>query len=40
MTGTTDVLHFPPTRARYVAVAVTTSTGTLQPVLEELTVAR
>jgi len=39
-TGTTDVLHFPPTRARYVAVAVTTSTGTLQPALEELTVTR
>ena len=40
MTGTIDVLHFPATRARYVAVRITGSTGTQPPKLDELTVTR
>jgi len=38
--GTTDVLHFPATRARYVAVHITGSTGGQAPELDELTVTR
>jgi hypothetical protein len=37
-TGVTDVLHFPATRARYVAVRITESTGMQPPKLDELTV--
>ncbi len=39
-TSTTDVVHFPATRARYVALHVTASTDTGQPMLDELTVTR
>jgi hypothetical protein len=39
-TGTTDVLHFPSTRARYIAVRITQSAAVRQPVLDELTVTR
>ncbi len=38
--GTTDVLHFPATRARYIAVHITASTDMQQPMLEELTLSR
>jgi trehalose/maltose hydrolase-like predicted phosphorylase len=37
-TGTRDVLHFPATRARYVSVRITESTGQEPPKLDELTV--
>ena len=40
MTGTTDVLHFPATRAGYVAVRITSSAGSAAPMLDELTVTR
>jgi trehalose/maltose hydrolase-like predicted phosphorylase len=40
MTGTMDVLHFPATRARYVAVRITESTDQQPPKLDELTVTR
>ena len=39
-TGTTDVLHFSATRARYVAVHIAASMDTQQPMLDELTVSR
>ena len=39
-TGTTDVVHFPSTRARYVEVTMTQSAVGQQPVLDELTVTR
>jgi len=39
-TGTTDVLHFPAIRARYVEVHLTGSASTQQPMLDELTVTR
>ncbi len=38
MTGTTDVVQFPATGARYVAVAITGSTDMQPPMLDELTV--
>jgi hypothetical protein len=38
--GTTDVLHFPATWARYVAVHITGSTSLHPPELDELTVTR
>jgi trehalose/maltose hydrolase-like predicted phosphorylase len=37
-TGTVDVLRFPATSARFVRVQITTATGTLPPMLQELTV--
>jgi hypothetical protein len=37
-TGTTDVVHFPATRARAVALTVTSSGSSAPPVLDELTV--
>ena len=37
-TGTTDVLTFPPARARYVGVRITAATYNTPPILEELTV--
>jgi hypothetical protein len=37
-TGTTDVLHFPSTRAVAIAVTISGSTGGPNPMLEELTV--
>jgi len=40
MTGTTDVLHFPATRARYIALHITASSGGSPPLLDELTVTR
>jgi trehalose/maltose hydrolase-like predicted phosphorylase len=40
LTGTTDVFHFPATRARYVAVRITESTDRQTPKLDELTVTR
>jgi hypothetical protein len=39
-TGTTDILHFPATRARSVAVTISGSTGSSQPMLDELSVSR
>ncbi len=36
-TGTTDVLHFAPTPARYVSVQMTSSSGARPPMLDELT---
>jgi trehalose/maltose hydrolase-like predicted phosphorylase len=39
-TGTIDILHFPATRARYVAVRITQSTDMQSPTLDELTVTR
>ncbi len=36
-TGTTDVVDFPPTRASYVSVTITSSTGAQPPMLDELT---
>jgi hypothetical protein len=39
-TGTTDVVHFPATRARFVAVRITGATNGLRPMLDELTVSR
>ena len=39
-TGTTDVLHFPATRARSVAVTISGSTDSRDPLLDELTVGR
>jgi trehalose/maltose hydrolase-like predicted phosphorylase len=38
VTGTTDVVHFPATRARYVAIIITESTDMRPPMLDELTV--
>jgi trehalose/maltose hydrolase-like predicted phosphorylase len=40
MTGTTDVVHFPAARARYVAVTITRSPVMRPPMLDELTVTR
>jgi hypothetical protein len=40
MTGTTDVVHFPATRARYVAVTITQSPVMGEPMLDELAVTR
>jgi hypothetical protein len=37
-TGTTDVLHFAPVRARFVRLQITPATGGQPPMLEELTV--
>jgi hypothetical protein len=37
-TGTTDLLHFPPTRARYIAVHIEQATDMEPPLLDELTV--
>lgn len=37
-TGTSDVLTFPPVRARYVSVRITAATSNTPPVLEELTI--
>ena len=39
-TGATDVVRFPATPARYVAVHITASTAMQQPMLDELTVTR
>jgi hypothetical protein len=38
-TGTTDVLRFPPTTARYLALRITAGTGPPTPVLDELAVS-
>jgi hypothetical protein len=40
MTGTTDVVHVPAARARYVAVTITRSPVMRPPMLDELTVTR
>ena len=37
-TGTTDVLHFAPVRARFVRLQITSATGEQPPMLEELAV--
>jgi trehalose/maltose hydrolase-like predicted phosphorylase len=37
-TGTIDVLHFAPTRARYIRVQISSGTGGQPPMLDELTV--
>jgi trehalose/maltose hydrolase-like predicted phosphorylase len=39
VTGTSDQFQFTPVKARYVRVAITTATGSVPPMLEELTVS-
>lgn len=34
--GTLDVLHFAPTRARFIRISITSGTGSQPPMLEEL----